>query len=45
MDFIDKNKDNDAYIIFDYETLEYLDNNGKIIGYKKKIQVILEMLI
>lgn len=41
LDFIKDNKDNDAYIIFDdYETLEYLDTNGKIIGYEKNTKDI-----
>ena len=44
MDFINENKDSDAYIIFDdYESLEYLDNNGKelkVIGYEKNTKNI-----
>ena len=36
MEFINENKDTDAYIIFDdYESLEYLYTNGKVIGYEK----------
>jgi phage anti-repressor protein len=41
LDFIKDNKDNDAYIIFDdYESLEYLDTNGKTIGYEKNTKDI-----
>jgi hypothetical protein len=41
LDFINDNKDNDAYIIFDdYESLEYLDTNGKTIGYEKNTKNI-----
>lgn len=41
LDVINKNKDSDAYIIFeDYESLEYLDNDGKVIGYEKNTKDI-----
>jgi hypothetical protein len=40
IDFINNNKDSDAYIIFDdYESLEYLDNDGKVIGYEKILKI------
>jgi hypothetical protein len=38
---LNDNKDNDAYIIFDdYESLEYLDENNKVIGYEKNTKDI-----
>ena len=41
MDFITKNKDSEAYIIFDdYETLEYLDDKEKIIEYEKNTKLM-----